>query len=255
MAVAFQALSAIPEIAPGDELPSIIADALTRDGLQPQPQGVLVVAQKVVSKAEDRFVDLSKLTPGAEARKLATETGKDPRLVEAILSESRSVLRYKPGVIVVEHRLGYVMANAGIDRSNIGVGRGPDTVLLLPRDPDGSAAVLRTALEARYGVPLGIIISDSFGRAWRNGVVNVALGVAGLPALVDARGRHDRDGRLLEVTEIAFADALAAGAALVMGEGGEGSPVVHVRGAEWHGDGDGLSAAALLRPCEEDMFR
>lgn len=252
-AMTFMALPGIPVIAPGDDLADVIAAALDRGGLQPRPQDVLVIAQKAVSKAEGRFVDLASVVPSSEAETLGAETGKDPRLVETILSESDSVLRSKPGVIVVVHRLGFVMANAGIDRSNLGRDSDPESVLLLPRDPDGTAARLREALEARYAVPLGVVISDSFGRAWRNGVVNVALGAAGLPSLVDARGRCDCDGRPLEVTEIAFADALAAGAALVMGEADEGQPVVHVRGAAWQQSPN--PAEALIRPKEEDMFR
>lgn len=252
-ALTYTALAGIPDIAPGDDLGAVIAAALERNGITPRSQDVLVVAQKAVSKAEGRFVDLASVVPSAEAVSLGGETGKDPRLVETILSESDSVLRSKPGVIVVVHRLGYVMANAGIDRSNLGSDGDGECVLLLPRDPDATAAHLRDVLEVRYRVPLGVVISDSFGRAWRNGVVNVALGAAGLPSLVDARGRQDRDGRPLEVTQIAFADALAAGAAPVMGEADEGQPVVHVRGAAWQQASN--PAEALIRPVEEDMFR
>lgn len=249
----FTALTAIPEINPGDDLAALISAALNREGLRPRPQDVLVIAQKAVSKAQGRFVELSSVVPSSRAAALGAETGKDPRLVETILSESESVLRSKPGVIVVVHRLGFVMANAGIDASNLGAASDRDTVLLLPEDPDGTAADLLGKLEARFAVPMGIVISDSFGRAWRNGVVNVALGAAGLPSLVDARGRLDRDGRPLRVTEIAFADTLAAGAALVMGEADEGRPVVHIRGAAW--DQPPNPARALIRAEEEDMFR
>jgi len=250
--VSLVALEGIPEAKPGDDLAALIAAALDAGDTPPAPRDVFVVAQKVVSKAEDRYVDLAAVQPSPRARELAAAADKDPRLVEVILSESDDVLRVKPGVIVVAHRLGFVMANAGVDRSNLGPD-GKNRVLLLPRDPDATAETLRRALEARYAMPFGVIVSDSFGRAWRNGVVNVALGAAGLPALIDARGRQDRDGRTLEVTQIAFADAVAAGAALVMGEGGEGTPVVLVRGAI--SDAPALAAAALIRPRAEDLFR
>ena len=231
----------------------MIAAALDGLGLAPEGHDIVIVAQKVVSKSEGRFVDLSSIAPSSRARELAARTEKDPRLVELILRESEQVVRHKPGVIVVEHRLGLVMANAGIDRSNLGPESGEEIVLLLPEDPDGSAAKIRSRLQARYDVPLGVVISDSFGRAWRNGVVNVALGAAGLPALVDARGNPDRDGRTLKVTQIALADALAAAAGLVMGEGREGRPVVHVRGISQAAPE--TTAAALIRPGNEDLFR
>jgi len=250
--VNFMALEGFPETEPGDDLATLIAAALDAGDNPPAPRDILVVAQKIVSKAEGCYVDLATVRPSPRACDLAAAAEKDPRLVEVILSESDEVMRVKPGVIVVAHRLGFVMANAGIDRSNLGPDGG-DRVLLLPHDPDASAEVLRRALEARYGVPLGVIISDSFGRAWRNGVVNVALGAAGLPALIDARGRHDRDGRRLEVTQIAFADAVAAGAALVMGESNEGTPVVLARGA--YSDAPAVKAASLIRPKTEDLFR
>lgn len=250
--VSFAALEGIPEINPGDDLAARIVLALDAGNVPLERSDILVVAQKIVSKAEGRYVDLASIRPSVRARELAAAADKDPRLVEVILSESEEILRVKPGVIVVAHRLGFVMANAGVDRSNLGRCAG-DRALLLPRDPDGSAESLRRALEARYGISLGVIISDSFGRAWRNGVVNVALGAAGLPALVDARGRHDRDGRVLEVTLIGFADAVAAGAALVMGEGSEGTPVVLARGLRW--DGPFAKASSLIRPKAEDLFR
>jgi coenzyme F420-0:L-glutamate ligase / coenzyme F420-1:gamma-L-glutamate ligase len=252
-ALTFTALATIPEINSGDGLAGLIAASLDREELKPQAQDVLVIAQKAVSKAEGRFVNLGAVVPSSRAKTLGAETDKDPRLVETILSESESVLRSKPGVIVVVHRLGLVMANAGIDASNLSSANDQDTVLLLPEDPDGSADALLDSLMVRYGVPLGIVISDSFGRPWRQGVVNVALGSAGLPSLIDARGRLDRAGRPLRVTEIAFADALAAGAGLVMGEADEGRPVVLVRGARW--DQPPIPAQALIRPEEEDMFR
>lgn len=253
--VCFATLDGIPEVAPGDDLAALIVAALEAGNAPPEPCDIFVVAQKIVSKAEGRYVDLSTIRPSSLAQDLARAADKDPRLVEVILSESEEVLRIKPGVVVVAHRLGFVMANAGIDRSNLGPDGG-ERVLLLPRDPDGSAESLRRALEARYAMPLGVIVSDSFGRAWRTGVVNVALGAAGVPALIDARGRQDRDGRVLEVTQIGFADAVAAGAALVMGEGGEGRPVVVARGLDRNAQAAPVArASALIRPKSEDMFR
>lgn len=247
------ALPGIPEIAPGDDLAALIADALARAALAMESGDVLVVAQKVVSKNEGRFLDLATVTPSARAIELARATAKDPRLVEAILAESVAVLRHKPGVIVVEHRCGFVMANAGIDRSNIGPADGRERVLLLPLDPDASAERLRAALASRTGSAPGVIVSDSFGRAWRNGVVNVALGAAGLPALADARGRGDRDGRTMQVTQVALADAMAAAAGLVMGEGDEGAPVALLRGGDWRGRH--VPGSGLVRDRAEDMFR
>lgn len=252
-ATCFTAIPGIGEIDAGEDLAGTILAALARASIRLEPQDVLVVAQKVVSKAEGRAVDLGTVSPSARARDLAAATGKDARLVELILAESAEVLRHKPGVIVVAHRLGFVMANAGIDRSNVKGGQGSETVLLLPEDPDASAQALRGRFFDSTKTPIGVIICDSFGRAWRNGVVNVALGVAGLPALIDRRGERDRYGRRLEATEIAFADAIAAGAGLVMGEAGEGTPVVLVRGVAW--DRAATGGNVLIRPKAEDMFR
>jgi coenzyme F420-0:L-glutamate ligase/coenzyme F420-1:gamma-L-glutamate ligase len=211
---------------------------------------ILVVAQKIVSKAEDRFVDLNAVEVSARALELAEVTRKDPRLVELVLSESTEVLRAKVNVLIVRHRLGFVMANAGVDRSNVG---GRDRALLLPRDPDASAAKLRSGLETRLGVAIGVVVADSFGRAWRNGVTNVALGAAGLPALIDRRGERDRDGRTLEVTEVAFADLVASAAGLVIGEAAESCPAALVQGLTWRAPG--VPASALIRPVAEDLFR
>jgi coenzyme F420-0:L-glutamate ligase/coenzyme F420-1:gamma-L-glutamate ligase len=243
-------LAGIGEIDPGANLALLLCEALRRMGIDPLPRDVLVVAQKAVSKAENRFVDLSRVQPSSRAIQLASQTRKDARLVELVLSESSEVLRAKPDVLIVRHRRGYVMANAGIDRSNVG---GGDRVLLLPRDPDGSAAALRSSLRALLGVELAIVISDSFGRPWRKGVTNVALGAAGLPALLDRRGEMDRNGRRLEVTEVGFADLIASAAGLVMGEGAEGVPAALLRGLSWSA-ADSM-AASLLRPLEEDLFR
>jgi coenzyme F420-0:L-glutamate ligase / coenzyme F420-1:gamma-L-glutamate ligase len=219
-----------------------------------QPGDILVVAQKIVSKAEGRHVDLATVAPSARALELATATRKDPRLVQLVLDESGEVLRAVPNVLIVRHRCGYIMANAGIDRSNSGPrGAGQEIVVLLPVDPDASASRLRQALGARLGIEPGVIVSDSFGRPWRNGSVNVALGAAGLASLVDRRGEKDRDGRVLEATEVACADALAAGAGLAMGEGAEGTPMVLVRG--WSAAAGERNGGALIRPPAEDLFQ
>jgi coenzyme F420-0:L-glutamate ligase/coenzyme F420-1:gamma-L-glutamate ligase len=258
-ALALQALPGLPEIGRGDDLAALILDALASAGLRLQPGDALVVAQKIVSKAEGRRVDLATVSPSARAIELAARVQKDPRFVEVVLSESSEVLRAVPGVLVTRHRQGYVMANAGIDRSNVPAAPGAaadDTVLLLPIDCDASAARLRARIAALG--PLGaaepaVVISDSFGRPWRQGVVNVALGVAGLPALRDLRGGRDREGRSLQTTQVALADAVAAAAGLVMGEATEGTPVVHVRGLDISGpltDGQ-----VLIRPLDEDLFR
>jgi coenzyme F420-0:L-glutamate ligase/coenzyme F420-1:gamma-L-glutamate ligase len=245
-------LDHIPEIVAGDDLAQIVCDSLAAAGIALAAGDVLVVAQKIVSKAEARFVDLASVTPSAEAQRLAGITGKDAALVEVVLSESQAVMRAKPNVLIVRHRLGLVMANAGIDQSNVPHAEGEERVLLLPENPDASAAALREAIAARTGTGVGVIISDSFGRAWRNGVVNVAIGVAGLAALVDRRGEDDRHGRALKVTEVAHADALAAAAGVVMGEGAEGCPAVLIRGAPLFSASG--AAADLIRPLDQDMF-
>lgn len=251
--VSFTALPALPEIRAGHDLARVIVDAAAQSELRPCASDVLVIAQKIVSKAEGRTVDLRSVRPSTRAVELAAKTGKDARLVEVILSESQEVLRAVPNVLIARHRLGYVMANAGVDRSNVPNAASEEKVLLLPADPDASAARLRQELMQYWQTQVAVIISDSFGRAWRNGVVNIALGAAGLPALVDRRGARDRDGRMLGVTEVALADAIAAGAALVMGEADEGTPVVIARGVKW--SAPETTAAALLRPKEKDLFQ
>jgi coenzyme F420-0:L-glutamate ligase/coenzyme F420-1:gamma-L-glutamate ligase len=249
----FLPLTDLPDFTVGMDLPSEIMLSLHRASLQLRSGDVLVVAQKVVSKVEGRRVDLSAVQPSERARELALKTGKDARLVELILLESQDVVRVAPNILIVRHRLGYVMANAGIDRSNVAAASEGEFALLLPRDPDASAATLRKAFQKALGVSIGVIISDSFGRPWRNGVVNVALGAAGLPTLVDRRGELDRYGRKLEMTEVAFGDAIAAGAALAMGEGAEGTPVVVVRGLSWRAPAG--SASDLIRPKNIDLFK
>lgn len=249
----FTALPGIGDVAADDDLARILCKAIADAGLTPATGDVLVVAQKIVSKAEGRIVDLETVTPSPRARELAAITGKDARLVEVVLAESSEVLRAVRDVLIVRHRLGYVMANAGIDHSNVISSGGARNVLLLPRDADASAAALRDRLADALGCAPGVIVSDSFGRPWRNGVVNVALGVAGLPALIDRRGEKDLYGRRLEMTQVAFADALAAGAGLAMGEGAEGTPAVLVQGVSWQAPPS--TGQALIRPPEEDLFR
>jgi len=243
-------LGMIGEVRPGGDLVAILGEALAAAGLSVCSADVLIVTQKIVSKAEDRYVALDSVTPGDEALRLAQVTGKDPRLVELVLRESTAVIRSAPNVLITRHRSGHVMANAGIDRSNTGSG---GRVLLLPMNADATAAQLRQGLGSRFGRLPAVVISDSFGRPWRYGVVNVALGASGLPSLIDKRGESDRDGRPLEVTQIAFADMIASAAGLAMGEGAEGIPAAVVRGAIW--PAGSLPASALLRPLSEDLFQ
>jgi coenzyme F420-0:L-glutamate ligase/coenzyme F420-1:gamma-L-glutamate ligase len=246
-------LHGVPMVQPGDNLGVIAIAALVEADIAPEVGDVLVVAQKIVSKAEGRLVDVATITPSHEAIALAAETEKDPRFVEVVLSESRRIVRHRANLIIAEHRLGYVMANAGIDHSNVGPGDGAERVLLLPLDPDGSANALREQLIAAYGVPIGVIVSDSFGRPWRRGTVGIALGAAGLPAVIDWRGHPDLFGRALEVTETGFADEIAAAASLVMGQADEGVPIALVRGLKWLAPD--APAADLVRPPEHDLFR
>jgi coenzyme F420-0:L-glutamate ligase/coenzyme F420-1:gamma-L-glutamate ligase len=243
-------LGGIGEIEAGADLAGVLGAAISRCGLDIEPHDLLVVAQKVVSKAEDRFVDLGGVEPSARALELARATGKDARLVELILRESSEVLRVRANVLIVRHRLGYVLAQAGIDRSNV---PGDERVLLLPVDPDASATSLRDALRARSGVEVSVVITDSFGRPWRLGTTNVAIGAAGIPALWDRRGERDRTGRALESTLVAWADAIAAAAGLLMGEAAEGVPAVLVRGLACPAAAN--PARSLVRPLDEDLFR
>jgi coenzyme F420-0:L-glutamate ligase / coenzyme F420-1:gamma-L-glutamate ligase len=246
-------LHGVPMVQPGDNLHALIVSALVDADLAPEAGDVLVVAQKIVSKAEDRFVDVATVTPSPRAEKLAKETAKDARFVEVVLSESKRIVRHRENLIIAEHRLGFVMANAGIDHSNVAPGGGSERVLLLPVDPDASARALREELVASYGVPIGVIVSDSFGRPWRRGTVGIAIGSAGLPSIIDWRGHPDLFGRPLEVTETGFADEIAAAASLVMGQANEAVPVALVRGLHW--SAPEADAAALVRPREHDLFR
>lgn len=241
----------IPVIEAGDALGAILLASLEKASIQLQDGDILVLAQKIVSKAEGRLVDLNDVVPSPAAFDLALDVEKDPRLVELILQESSVVVRQRPGVLIVEHKLGFVCANAGIDRSNVG-GDG-EAALLLPEDPDGSADRLRAKLEKASGVKLGVLIIDSHGRAWRNGTLGLAIGLSGLPGVVDRRGEQDMLGYELKVTEIGAADELGAGASLVMGQAAEGTPAVHARGFPYPlREG---SLGELLRDKERDLFR
>ena len=250
-ALSLYAIPDLPPIEPGTDLATIIADGIEQAGLEPRSGDAIAIAQKIVSKADGRFVDLNTVKPSARALELAGQAEKDPRVVEVILSESRRVVRHRPGVIIVEHRLGLILANAGIDRSNVGAG--DDVVLLLPEDPDDSARQLRQRLEARFGARLGVLITDSLGRPWRMGTTGVAIGCAGVPVLEDLRGKPDLFGRLLEVSEVATADSVAAACGLLMGEGAEGCPVILLRGLD--AGASAQSATDVLRPVPEDLFR
>ena len=253
MVVTLTPIPGIPLVRPRDDLAELLILACERQAISPEEGDVLVLAQKVVSKAEARYIDLATVVPSAQAQSLAAEVEKDPRLVEVILGESRRVVRRRPGILIVEHRLGFVMANAGVDRSNVDPEAGAEPVLLLPRDPDGSAATLLARLSAHFGKPLAVIISDSWGRAWRRGTVGVALGAAGLPTVMDLRGRPDLFGHELRVTETGFADEIASAASLLMGQAAEATPAVLVSGLSW--SAPSMPASALLRPPEEDLFR
>ena len=238
-------LRGIPELEDGDDLAAVLADAAARAGGL-EPGDVLVVAQKAVSKVEGRVVELAGITPSDRARELAGAT--DPRRLEVILQEAREILRVRPPLVIAQTRHGFVCASAGVDASNA---KGPDTLILLPVDPDGSAASLRRALLERTGVEIGVVISDSFGRAWRRGTTDVALGVAGVTALVDLSGQRDSAGYELHATEIAVADEIAGAAQLVMGKT-DGIPAAIVRGLQLSGDGRGSD---LVMPRERDLFR
>jgi coenzyme F420-0:L-glutamate ligase/coenzyme F420-1:gamma-L-glutamate ligase len=243
-------LQDFPLVQPGDDLCRLLLESLAGNQVDLHDGDILVLAQKIVSKAEGRYVDLADVVPSEAAHELAAQADKDPRQAELILRESSAVLRKRPGVVIVEHRLGYVHANAGIDRSNI---PGDDSVLLLPEDSDRSAAEIRDALQQSYSARLAVIVNDSAGRAWRNGTVGFAIGSAGIEPIRNQIGEPDLYGRTLEVTEVAVADEIAAAASLVMGQAAEACPVVLVRGAAWQeAETDSRS---LLRDPSMDMFR
>jgi len=245
------ALPDIPLVEPGSDLGAMTLAGLAQAGIVLQHKDVLVFASKVVSKVEGRYFDLGDTQPSAAAREIAKACDKDPRLVELILAESNQVLRIRPGLIVVEHRLGFVCANAGVDHSN--ATGDEETVLLLPTDPDRTARHLRQTLGEATGADVAIIINDSHGRAWRQGTVGIAIGVAGLTPLTDRRGNPDIFGRTLQATLLGTVDEIAAGASLLQGGAAERSPIVHLRGVHYE-PGEG-QVADMLRPLETDMFR
>lgn len=255
--IALFALRDIPEIKPGDDLAEIISASIEREGLRLENGDVVVVTQKIVSKAEGCLVELSTVRPTPEALALADRTGKDPRLVEVILRESRGVVRERPGLLIMETRHGWICANAGVDRSNV-AGVEAEIALTLPADPDASARRIRDGLRARAGgegshPDIAVIVTDSHGRAWRLATVNLAIGIAGMQPIADFRGQTDRFGYTLRVTMVARADELAAAAGLLSGQAAEGLPVVIIRGASWP-QGDGR-ATDMQRPLEKDLFR
>lgn len=255
MSLTLTPLSGIPVIRHGDSLADLIVKVLQENRISLEDNDILVLAQKIVSKAEGRTVNLAAVMPSQRAIDLARETEKDARIVELVLQESNEVLRTRPGTIIVEHKLGFVCANAGIDHSNVaGEGdRAEEWVLLLPTDPDRSAERLRKEIESKTGKRIGILIIDSHGRAWRNGTVGVAIGIAGMPGLQDLRGKPDLFGFTLRITQVGAADELAAAASLVMGQAAEGTPVVHVRGFPYPLREGSLKE--LLRPKDQDLFR
>jgi coenzyme F420-0:L-glutamate ligase/coenzyme F420-1:gamma-L-glutamate ligase len=251
--VTLTAVPGIPLIEPGDDLAAILIAALRAAALELRDGDVIVVAQKIVSKAEGRYVELRDVKPTPEATGLAARLKKDPRYVEVVLAESREVVRHREGLLIAEHRLGHVMANAGVDQSNIEHPDGVERVLLLPEDPDGSCARLKRALDDAFDADVAVVMNDSFGRPLRNGVVGVAIGAAGLPCLRDLVGEPDLFGRRLRVTEVAFADEIASAASMVMGQSGEGRPALRIRGLAWNGAPG--PATDLVRPKQRDLFR
>lgn len=246
-------LGGMPLVRPGDDLPGLLIAALEQSGLAPHNCDILAVTQKIVSKAEGRYLDLASVEPSLRARELATVTKKDPHLVEAILSQSAEVLRAKPHVLIAATRHGLVLANAGIDQSNLEAEDHGRRVLLLPQNPEASARRIKERIDAHFRADIGVIVTDSAGRAWRLGTVGLAIGAAGVPALLDRRGEKDIAGRPLEVTEVGFADAVAAAAVLVMGEAAERRPAALVRGLTW--SAPERPASSLVRPRHEDLFR
>lgn len=259
MKLEFIGIDNIPMIEPGDDLATLIEQGLESMGEQLRDDDVLVLAQKIISKVEDRYLDLRTVEPSAEAIALAVEVDKEPNKVQAILDESNEVVRKRKGVLIVEHKLGFVQANAGIDQSNISHedDAGDNICLLLPVDPDASAAKLRNEVERRHSINVGVIINDSIGRAWRNGSMGLAIGVSGFTAIEDYIGAVDIYGRELMVTEVAAADEMAAGASLVMGQTSEKTPVVLVRGykPKEPTDNSRVGVQPLIREKQMDLFR
>ena len=249
-------LKGIPLVKQGDDLAAMILTSLHFDEIELQNGDVVVLAQKIVSKAEGRRVRVDSFIPSKEAITLGKSTGKDPGLIQAILEESKKIIRTAPNTIIAEHRNGFICANAGIDHSNVKIDEGDapdDWILLLPKDADRSASAIRANLEAASGKKIAVLIIDSHGRPWRVGTVGVTIGVSGMPALVDLRGKPDLFGRKLQISQVAAADELAAGASLMMGQSDEGAPVVHVRGFPYALREGMLDE--LIRPEAQDLFR
>ncbi|MBL8079360.1 MAG: coenzyme F420-0:L-glutamate ligase [Anaerolineales bacterium] len=255
MTLSISSLKNIPLIRQGDLLADIILNSIHEADIELMENDIIILAQKVVSKAEGRLVNLATITPSQKAIELGTKTEKDPRVVELILQESNEVVRTRVGAIIVEHKLGFICANAGIDHSNV-AGDGNENeeyVLLLPEDPDRSARQLRAAVFQKTGKTIGVMIIDSHGRAWRNGTVGLCIGLSGIPALIDERGWKDLFGYTLKITVVGVADELAAAASLMMGQAAEGTPAVHVRGFPYKLSEGSLKE--LIRPKDQDMFR
>jgi len=255
MSLTITPLQNIPLIRQDDNLADIIVDALHASGAQLENDDILVIAQKIISKSEGRMVDITTVTPSSQAIELAQKADKDPRVVELMLQESNEVVRVRVGTIIVEHKLGFVCANAGIDHSNV-AGSGNENqefVLLLPKDPDQSARNIRDQIKQKTGKDIGVMIIDSHGRAWRNGTVGICIGLSGLPALIDERGWKDLFGYTLKITVVGVADELAAAASLMMGQAAEGKPAVLVRGFPYPLREGSLQE--LIRPKSQDMFR
>ena len=255
MSLTITPLQNIPLIRQDDNLADILVDSLQASGAQLENDDILVIAQKIISKSEGRMVDITTVTPSAQAIELAQKADKDPRVVELMLQESNEVVRVRVGTIIVEHKLGFVCANAGIDHSNV-AGSGNEKqeyVLLLPKDPDQSARNIREQIKQKTGKDIGVMIIDSHGRAWRNGTVGICIGLSGLPALIDERGWKDLFGYTLKITVVGVADELAAAASLMMGQAAEGKPAVLVRGFPYPLREGSLQE--LIRPKSQDMFR
>ncbi|MDQ6693924.1 MAG: coenzyme F420-0:L-glutamate ligase [Chloroflexota bacterium] len=249
MQITITGITGIEEVQAGANLPDLIMQGIDRSGLQLEDGDIVVVTQKIVSKAEGRLVDLTSVEPSHFAQEYAEKWGKDARQIEVVLRESVRVVRMDRGIIISETRHGLVCANAGVDASNV---PGKEMVGLLPEDPDASAQRIREAIKARTGAEIPVIISDSFGRAWRNGIINVAVGVAGMEPLIDYRGQYDADGYLLNATIIAVADEIASAAELVMGKL-DACPVAIVRGYPYN-KGEGKGQELIMEPAR-DMFR
>lgn len=242
-----------PLVEPGDDLTLMLAQCLADANITLQDDDCLVIAQKVISKSENRYAWLNEITPTDDALELAGKADKDPRLVQLILDESVEVIKHRPGAIIVEHRLGYVHANAGIDQSNIDIDPDNPRVLLLPLNPDTSAAKLKTAIHEQTGTTVNIIISDSAGRAWRNGIIGFAIGTAGFEPIQNDIGKKDLFGQVLRITQVAVADELAAAASLLMGQADQATPVVLIRGV--HLETSNTGSKKLIRNKQEDLFR